>query len=96
MEATLDVWEIRPASATRVGHPAPFPEELPARLIRLYTYEGDLVLDPFMGSGTTLVAAAASNRRGVGYDTDPAYVELARTRLADLEQPTSPPIPTSG
>lgn len=96
MEATLDVWEIRPASATRVGHPAPFPEELPARLIRLYTYEDDLVLDPFMGSGTTLVAAAASNRRSVGYDTDPAYVELARTRLAELEQPTSPPIPTTG
>ena len=49
-----------------------------------------------MGSGTTLVAAAASDRRGVGYDTDPAYVELARIRLADLERPTSPPIPTSG
>jgi len=96
MEATLDVWEIRPAHAGRIGHPAPFPEKLPARLIQLYTYEDDLVLDPFMGSGTTLVAAAASNRRGVGYDTDPAYVELARTRLADLEQPTSPPIPTSG
>lgn len=96
MEATLDVWEIPPAHAGRIGHPAPFPEKLPARLIQLYTYEDDLVLDPFMGSGTTLVAAAASNRRGVGYDTDPAYVELARTRLADLEQPTSPPIPTSG
>ena len=96
MEATLDVWEIRPASATQVGHPAPFPEELPARLIQLYTYEDDLVLDPFMGSGTTLVAAAASNRRGVGYDVDPAYVELARARLADLESPTSRPIPNSG
>ena len=96
MEATLDVWEIRPESATQVGHPAPFPVELPRRLIQLYTYEDDLVLDPFMGSGTTLVAAAATDRRGVGYDIDPAYVELARTRLADLEQPTSRPIPTSG
>ena len=96
MDATLDVWEIRPASATQVGHPAPFPEELPARLIRLYTYEADLVLDPFMGSGTTLVAAAAANRRGVGYDIDPAYVELARARLAALEQQTSSPLPSSG
>ncbi|MDE0376440.1 MAG: site-specific DNA-methyltransferase [bacterium] len=96
MDATLDVWEIRPASATQVGHPAPFPEELPARLIRLYTYEDDLVLDPFMGSGTTLVAAAEANRRGVGYDIDPAYIDLAEARLADLEQRTSSPLPTSG
>lgn len=96
MEATLDVWEIRPAHAGRIGHPAPFPVELPARLIQLYTYEDDLVLDPFMGSGSTLVAAADANRRGVGYDIDPAYVDLARARLADLEQPTSRPIPTSG
>ena len=96
MEATLDVWEIPPAHAGRIGHPAPFPEDLPARLIQLYTYEDDLVLDPFMGSGTTLVAAAAANRRGVGYDIDPAYVDLARARLSDLEQQTSPPLPTSG
>ena len=96
MDATLDVWEIRPASATQVGHPAPFPEELPARLIRLYTYEDDLVLDPFMGSGTTLVAAVSANRRGVGYDIDQAYVDLAEARLADLDQQTSSPLPTSG
>lgn len=95
MEATLDVWEIRPESATQVGHPAPFPVELPRRLIQLYTYEDDLVLDPFMGSGTTLVAAAAANRRSVGYDIDPAYVQLATARLAEREQQTSPPIPTS-
>lgn len=83
MEATLDVWDIPPAHASRVGHPAPFPVELPARLIQLYTYESDLVLDPFMGSGTTLVAAAQANRRAVGYDIDPAYVELAAARLAE-------------
>ena len=82
MEATLDVWEIPPAHASRIGHPAPFPVELPARLIQLYTYEQDLVLDPFMGSGTTLVAAVEANRRAVGYDIDPTYVELARTRIA--------------
>ena len=58
MPLTLDVWEIAPESARRVGHPAPFPLELPEKLIALYTYADDLVLDPFMGSGTALVAAA--------------------------------------
>ena len=85
MEATLDVWDIPPAHASRVGHPAPFPVELPARFIQLYTYEDDLVLDPFMGSGTTLVAAVEADRRGVGYDIDQTYVELARSRLAEIE-----------
>lgn len=82
MEATLDVWRIPPESAKRVGHPAPFPVELPARLINLYTYKGDLVLDPFMGSGTTLVAARQLERNAVGYDTDPDYVAMAKKRLA--------------
>ena len=82
MEATLDVWRIPPESAKRVSHPAPFPVELPGRLINLYTYKGDLVLDPFMGSGTTLVAARQLARNAVGYDTDQNYVDLARNRLA--------------
>lgn len=82
MQRTLDVWEIGTESATRVGHPAPFPVELPQSLIELYTYEDDLVLDPFLGSGSTLVAAARLGRRGIGYDTDPAYVDLAKRRLA--------------
>ncbi len=82
MEATLDVWRIPPESAKRVSHPAPFPVELPARLINLYTYKGDLVLDPFMGSGTTLVAARRLARNAVGYDTDHNYVDLARKRLS--------------
>jgi DNA modification methylase len=81
MEATLDVWDIPPESAKRVNHPAPFPVELPERLIKLYTYEDDLVLDPFLGSGSTLVAAARTDRRGAGYDMDPAYVEIARERV---------------
>lgn len=81
VEATLDVWEIPAESARRVSHPAPFPVELPLRLIDLYTYEDDLVLDPFMGSGTTLVAAYKAWRRGVGYDIKPEYVEIARGRL---------------
>ncbi|MGQ0744361.1 MAG: DNA-methyltransferase [Acidimicrobiales bacterium] len=83
LEATTDVWEMAPESATRVNHPAPFPVELPQRLIDLYTYAGDLVLDPFMGSGSTAVAAVRSGRHYVGYDTDPAYVHAARARVAD-------------
>ncbi len=81
VEVTRDVWRIDAESATRIGHPAPFPVELPRRLIDLYTYVGDIVLDPFAGSGSTIVAAARTGRIGVGYDTDPAYVELARQRL---------------
>lgn len=81
MEATIDVWDIPAESATRVGHPAPFPVALPQRLIELYTYEGDLVLDPFMGSGSTAIAARRSGRHYIGFDTDPAYVELAERRM---------------
>jgi site-specific DNA-methyltransferase (adenine-specific) len=82
MEYTLDVWEIPPESATRVGHPAPFPVELPARLIDLYTYRGDLVLDPFVGAGTSAVAAVRTGRHYVGYDLDESYVALAEARVA--------------
>ena len=80
---TLDVWEIPAESARRVGHPAPFPVELPEQLIRLYTFKGDLVLDPLMGSGSALVAAARLGRRYVGYDLDAQYVEIARRRVAE-------------
>jgi site-specific DNA-methyltransferase (adenine-specific) len=81
MALTLDVWSIPSESARRVGHPAPFPVELPEQLIQLYTFENDLVVDPFMGSGSTLVAAARTGRRYVGYDLDPAYVDIARRRV---------------
>jgi len=81
MEATTDVWEIPPESATRVGHPAPFPVELPLRLIQLYTYRDDLVLDPFAGSATTAVAAIRSDRHFACYDTDPEYVKAAEKRV---------------
>ncbi len=92
LEATTDLWEIPPESATRVGHPAPYPIELPKRLIELYTYENDVVLDPFMGSGTTAVAALRTNRHYIGFETDRSYVTRARTRIAtekaNLEQST--------
>lgn len=102
MEATTDIWEITPERASRVNHPAPFPVELPERLIHLYTYRGDLVLDPFMGSGTTAVAAVATGRHYAGYDTDPAYVAAAnaridaeRARLADLTAKAEAPLRAS-
>ncbi|MGH8999903.1 MAG: DNA-methyltransferase [Acidimicrobiia bacterium] len=84
MAWTLDTWEIRPEQARRIGHPAPFPVELPRRLIELYTYRGDVVLDPFMGSGSTALAAIAADRRYVGFDTEPGYVALAGQRLSGL------------
>ena len=90
LEATLDVWDIPPESAQRVGHPAPFPVELPERLIELYTYAGDLVLDPFMGSGSTLVAAAKWQRRYAGYDLDGEYVGIARRRVAEEVEAAGP------
>ena len=79
--ATLDVWRIRPESAKRVGHPAPFPVELPERCIRLFTYKEDTVLDPFLGSGSTAVAALRTGRHYLGYELDEDYVELARSRI---------------
>jgi DNA modification methylase len=92
---TLDVWSIAPESAKRVGHPAPFPVELPEALIRLYTFVDDLVLDPFMGSGSALVAAARLGRRYVGYDLDPGYVALSRERVAAVSEVTAP-LPAGG
>jgi DNA modification methylase len=85
LEATTDVWEIAPESAVRVQHPAPFPVELPQRLIDLYTYRNDLVVDPFMGSGSTAVAAVRTDRRFVGFDVDSDYVRAATARVR-LEQ----------
>jgi len=82
LEATTDLWEIPPESASRVGHPAPFPVELPMRVIELFTYAGDVVLDPFMGSGTTAVAALRTGRHYIGYETDASYVMRARARIA--------------
>ncbi len=86
LEATLDVWDIPSERATRVGHPAPFPIALPRRLIELYTYQDDLILDPFLGSGTTAVAAVEAGRHYVGFDTEEEYITLAEQRIAGAGQ----------
>ena len=83
LELTKSVWQFPTESATRVGHPAPFPVELPRRLIELYTFEGDVVLDPFMGSGTTALAAREAGRHYVGYEVDESYAQLALQRLQE-------------
>ena len=83
LEYTKSIWSFPTESAKRVGHPAPFPVELPYRLIQLYTFQGDVVLDPFCGSGTTCVAAMKTQRHFIGVDTSEEYVELARMRLRE-------------
>lgn len=82
IEWTKSIWTMNPESAKKIGHPAPFPEELPYRLIQLYSFLDDIILDPFMGSGTTAVSALKSDRKFVGYDTDKTYIKLAETRLS--------------
>ena len=79
---TRSIWTFPTESAAKVGHPAPFPVELPRRLIKLYSWKGALVLDPFCGSGSTCVAASQLGRLWIGVDTDPAYCELAKRRVA--------------
>ena len=86
LEYTRSVWYIAPESAKRVNHPAPFPEELPYRLIKLYTYTGEVVLDPFMGSGTTAVASLKTGRFFIGYEINSDYIEVAKKRLKEVSK----------
>lgn len=86
MAATLSVWNIAPESARRVGHPAPFPLELASRVIQLFSYAGDLVIDPFCGSGTTCLAARDLGRRYAGFDISAEYCALAAARLQAMEE----------
>ncbi|MCD6227184.1 site-specific DNA-methyltransferase [Candidatus Micrarchaeota archaeon] len=83
LELTKSIWTFGAESAKKVGHPAPFPVELPLRCIKLYTFENDVILDPFMGSGTTAVAAILSNRKFVGYEIEEEYVRLAEKRIKE-------------
>ena len=96
IELTKSIWTFPAESARKVGHPAPFPIELPYRLIQFYTFDGDVVLDPFMGSGQTAIAARKSGRHYVGYDTEESYVSLAERRIRQFinqEQEKSLQIP---
>jgi len=83
MESTLSIWNINPARAKKIGHPAPFPVELAERFINLYSYEKDLILDPFIGSGTTALAASKLKRNYIGYEVNAEYCKLAEKRLAE-------------
>lgn len=82
LQNSKSVWTFAAVSAKKIGHPAPFPVELPRRLIELYTFPGDVVLDPFMGSGQTALAALETKRNFVGYETSKSYIQLAEARIA--------------
>jgi len=84
LEFTKSVWTFPAEPATKIGHPAPFPVELPYRLIQLYTFEGEVILDPFMGSGQTAIAAIKTYRHFVGYDINEEYIKLAKKRIREF------------
>ncbi len=90
MTGTLSIWEIQPESAKKIGHPAPFPVALIERLIKLFSYKDDVVLDPFLGSGTTAVAAINTDRHYVGYDTEKSYIQIAQDRIQKAIQEKKP------
>lgn len=83
LEYTKSIWSFPTVSAKKIGHPAPFPEELPYRLIQLLTYKDEIVLDPFIGSGTTAVASVKTKRKYIGYELDPMYIKIADRRIEE-------------
>ncbi len=85
LDYTKSIWSFSPESAKKIGHPAPFPEELPYRCIQLFTFRGEVVLDPFIGSGTTAAVSIRSDRRYVGYDINENYVDMAKKRLDKIK-----------
>ncbi len=85
LEWTKSIWTFPAVSAKKIGHPAPFPEELPDRLIQLYSFKNDVILDPFCGSGTTCLAALRNNRYYIGSEINPEYVELANKRITSYQ-----------
>lgn len=89
IEWTKSVWTMNTESAKRIGHPAPFPEELPNRLIKLFSFTNDIVIDPFMGSGTTAIAAIKNSRNFVGYEINEEYINLANNRILNLKEKIS-------
>jgi DNA modification methylase len=83
LEFTKSVWNFPAEPASKVGHPAPFPQELPYRLTQLYSFEGEVILDPFIGSGQTALAALKTGRHFIGYEIKPEYVSLASSRILE-------------
>jgi site-specific DNA-methyltransferase (adenine-specific) len=88
LEWTKSVWTFPAVSAKKIGHPAPFPEELPTRLMKLYSFKSDVILDPFLGSGTTSLSAVKNGRNYIGYDTNKKYIQLADKRITELSNQT--------
>lgn len=86
LEWTKSIWEMKAESAKKIGHPAPFPEELPYRLIQLYSFEEDIILDPFIGSGTTAITALKTNRNYIGYEINEEYINLANNRINNYKK----------
>jgi site-specific DNA-methyltransferase (adenine-specific) len=86
LEFTKSVWTFPAESAHKVGHPAPFPIELPYRLIQLYTFTNEVVLDPFCGSGSACLAAIKTSRHYIGYDIEEEYVKLAEKRIRESKE----------
>ncbi len=85
IDLTKSIWRFSTASAKKIGHPAPFPEELPRRCIEFYSFKGDVILDPFIGSGSTACAAKKAGRHYIGYDISSQYIELAHDRISQIE-----------
>jgi site-specific DNA-methyltransferase (adenine-specific) len=83
MNWTNGMWTFNGESKKKIGHPAPFPIELPRRCVKLFSYVGDMVLDPFCGSGTTMIAAVSNQRKGIGIDVDKKYCTLAKKRITE-------------
>ena len=87
VESTKSIWHMQTENAKKIGHPAPFPLSLPAKLINLYTFKGDIILDPFIGSGTTAIAAIRRNRHFIGFETNSDYFKIALERIEKELQP---------
>lgn len=84
--AINSIWDFAPAKATHEKHPAPFPDEMPKRLIKLYSFYGDTVLDPFAGTGTTLKVARQLGRKSIGYEINEEYIKLAENKVSVVNE----------